>query len=68
MRTFEVNVNAMVTIYESEDFTICANSAEEAEKKAKELFEFRMQEKHGYADWERGDENIKHYCNDWEAQ
>ena len=68
MGTFEVDVNAMVTVHESEHFTICADSAEEAEEKAKKLFEMRMWEKHGYADWERGDENIEHYCNDWEAQ
>ena len=68
MEVFEVDVSAMVTIHETEHFAVRANSAEEAEEEAKKLFELRMWEKYGYADWERGDENIEHYCNDWEAQ
>lgn len=40
MGTFEVNVNAMVTIYESEHFTITANSAEEAKEKQKSSLSF----------------------------
>jgi hypothetical protein len=45
-----------------------ANSAEEAENKARILFRRRMWEKFGYADWGEEDEKITHYCNDWEAQ
>lgn len=63
MGTFEVDVNAMVTIHASEHFTIAANSTEEAEEKAKELFEFRMCEKHGYADYDEVE--VIHYIEDW---
>ena len=66
MGTFEVDVNAMVTIHENEHFTVRANSAEEAEEEAKKLFELRMWEKHGYADYDEVE--VIHYCNDWEAQ
>ena len=66
MGIFEVDVNAMVTIHENEHFVICANSVEEAEEEAKKLFELRMWEKHGYADYDEVD--VIHYCNDWEAQ
>lgn len=68
MRTFEVDVNAMVTIYETEHFAVRANSVEEAEEEARKLFKSRMSEKHGYADYEEGEEEIIHYCNDWEEQ
>ena len=66
MKAFEIEVNAMVTIYESDNFTIAADSAEEAEEKAIEMFKLRMWEKHGYADY--AEVNVIHYCNDWEAQ
>ena len=63
MGTFEVDVNAMVTIHENEHFTVRANSAEEAEEKAKELFEMRMWEKHGYADYDEIE--VVHYPENW---
>ena len=66
MGIFTMEVNAMVTIYESDCFTIAANSAEEAEEKARQKFKLRMLEKHGYADYT--EEKVMHYCNDWEAQ
>ena len=66
MGIFEIEVSAMVTICESDYFTITANSAEEAEEKAKEMFKLRMWEKHGYADY--SDAEVIHYCNDWEEQ
>ena len=66
MGVFEIEVNAMVTICESDNFTIAADSAEEAEEEAKELFKLRMWEKHGYADYDEVD--VIHYCNDWEGQ
>ena len=66
MGIFEIEVSAMVTICESDCFTIAANSAEEAEEKAKEMFKLRMWEKHGYADY--SDEKVIHYCEDWEEQ
>ena len=66
MSKFTIDVSAMVTICESDNFTIAANSAEEAEEKAKEMFKLRMWEKHGYADY--SDEKVIHYCGDWEGQ
>ena len=68
MSKFTMHISAMVTIMDGDIFTVEANSAEEAEKECRELFKLRMWEKYGYVDWERGDENIEHYCNDWEAQ
>lgn len=68
MSKFTMHISAMVTIMDGDTFTVEANSAEEAEEKCREFFKLRMREKYGYADWERGDENIEHYCNDWEAQ
>lgn len=66
MGIFEVDVSAMVTIHETEHFAVAANSVEEAEEEAKKLFEMRMWEKHGYADYDEVE--VIHYCNDWEAQ
>ena len=66
MRTFEVDVDAMITIHEIEHFMVHANSAEEAEEEAKQLFKLRMGEKHGYADYDEA--KVTHYCNDWEAR
>ena len=66
MEVFEVDVNAMVTIHETEHFVVRANSVEEAEEEAKKLFELRMWEKHGYADYDEVD--VIHHCNDWEEQ
>lgn len=63
MGTFEVDVNAMVTVHESEHFTICADSVEDAEEKAKKLFEMRMWEKHGYADY--NEVEVVHYPENW---
>ena len=66
MSKFTMDVTAMVTICESETFVVEADSVEKAEEKAKELFKLRMRKKHGYADYD--EEEITHYCNDWEAQ
>ena len=66
MGIFEVDVKALVTIMQTEHFTVCAESAEEAEKEAKKLLRLRMWEKHGYADYD--DAEVIHYCNDWEEQ
>jgi hypothetical protein len=68
MGKFTIDVSAMVTIFQNDTFVVEANSAEEAEKKARILFRRRMWEKHGYADWDEEDEKITHYCDDWEAQ
>ena len=66
MEVFEIQVNAMVTICESDSFTIVANTAEEAEEKAKELFKVRMWEKHGYADYDEAE--VEHHCINWEEK
>ena len=66
MGIFEIDVSAMVTIHETEHFAVRADSVEEAEEEAKKLFELRMWEKHGYADYDEVD--VIHYCNDWEEQ
>ena len=68
MSKFTIDVSAMVTIFQNDTFVVEANSAEEAENKARILFRRRMWEKFGYADWDEEDEKITHYCNDWEAQ
>lgn len=72
MSKFTMHISTIVTIMDGDTmdgdtFTVEANSAEEAEEKCRELFKLRMWEKYGYADWERGKENIEHYCNDWEV-
>ena len=68
MNKFTIDVSAMVTIFQNDTFVVEANSAEEAENKARILFRRRMWETFGYADWDEEDEKITHYCNDWEAQ
>lgn len=68
MSKFTIDVSAMVTIFQNDTFVVEANSAEEAENKARILFRRRMWEKFGYADWDEEDEKITHYCNDWEGQ
>lgn len=68
MSKFSLDVNAFVTIMKTEHFVVEADSAEEAEEKARDLFSLRMWEEFGYADWDKGNERIDHYCNDWEAQ
>ena len=65
MSKFTMDVSALVTICESDTFVVEADSAEEAEEKARELFKLRVEEKYGYADYD--EEEIIHYCNDWEA-
>ena len=65
---YSMEISGMVTIFQTEHFTVQATSKEEAEAKCRELFQQRMWEKHGYADWQAGDEQIIHYHNDWEAQ
>ena len=66
MEVFEIQVNAMVTIHESESFIIVANSAEEAEEKAKKFFRVRMDDKHGYADYDEAE--VEHLCINWEEK
>ena len=61
-----MDVTAMITICESGNFVVEADSVEEAEEKARKLFKLRTEEKYGYADYD--EEEITHYCNDWEAQ
>ena len=68
MVKFTIDVSAMVNIFQNDTFVVEANSAEEAENKARILFRQRMWDKFGYADWDEEDEKITHYCNDWEAQ
>ena len=68
MNKFTIDVSAMVTIFQNDTFVVEANSAEEAENKARILFRRRMWEKFGYADWDEEDEKITHYCNDWEEE
>lgn len=68
MSKFTIDVSAMVTIFQNDTFVVEANSAEEAENKARILFRRRMWEKFGYAVWDEEDEKITHYCNDWEVQ
>lgn len=66
MSKFTMNISALVTICESDTFVVEAGSAEEAEEKARKLFKLRVDEKYGYADYD--EEEITHYCDDWEAQ
>ena len=68
MSKFTIDVSAMVTIFQNDAFVVEANSAEEAENKARILFRRRMWDKFGYADWDEEDEKITHYCNDLEVQ
>lgn len=68
MSEFTIEVATMVTIFQSETFEVEANSAEEAENKARILFRRRMCEKFAYADWDEKDEQITHYCDEWEEQ
>ena len=66
MEIYEIQVNAMITIHESDSFTIVANSAKEAEEKAKELFKVRMEDKHGYVDYDEAE--VEHLCINWEEK
>lgn len=52
MPRFVMEVNAHVTVLETEEFVIEANTEEEAEALARENFKLRMWEKHGWADWD----------------
>jgi hypothetical protein len=63
MSKFTIDVSAMVTIFQNDTWVLEANSAEEAENKARILFRRRMWEKFGYAEWDEKDEKITHYCN-----
>ena len=52
MAKFDISVDAQVTIFEEDRFEIEADTIEEAEEKAQELFKMRMWEKYGWADYD----------------
>jgi hypothetical protein len=52
MPRFIMEVNAHVTVLQTEIFTIEADTEEEAEALARENFKLRMWEKHGWADYD----------------
>ena len=63
MSKFTMHISAMVTIMDGDTFVVEANSAEEAEKKCREMFKLRMWEKHGYADYDEVE--VVHYPENW---
>ena len=57
MPRFVMEVNAHVTVLQTEMFAVEANTEEEAKDIARRNFALRMWEKHGWADWD--DEYVK---------
>ena len=57
MPRFAMEVNAHVTVLQTELFIVEADTEEEAEALARENFKLRMWEKHGWADWD--DERVE---------
>ena len=57
MPRFIMEVNAHVTVLQTEMFAIEADTEAEAEALAREYFKLRMWEKHGWADWD--DERVE---------
>ena len=57
MPRFVMEVNAHVTVLQTEMFTVEADTEKEAEALAREYFKLRMWEKYGWADWD--DERVE---------
>ena len=57
MRTFEVEVGALITIQEGDSFVVAAETEEEAIRIAKGKLEEKIANKYEWADYDNGDLN-----------